>query len=119
MIGDGWEGTQRDSFDPTEDRRVRADPQRQAKNCQQRKPRIPPQHAKTKAEVLNQIFDEIYFACLPALLLDLRQAAQRSQRGMPGLFRVHPLGDIVIDLLLQMKLDLFAQLLFRLFSAKQ
>src|SRR5258708_10737493 len=42
-------------FDPTENRGIRADTQRQTKDRQDRKSRTPPQHPQTEAYILTEV----------------------------------------------------------------
>ncbi len=77
-MGDRRVRTEQDPFDPAEHRGVRADAKRQAQDCQNRKPRSAAQLAKSVAQILNQIFQDISASSVAALLFDLGKPADRA-----------------------------------------
>ena len=55
----GRKRTEQYPFNPTENGGIGTDPEREAKNRQKRKAGIAAQHAESKTEVLEKIFDKI------------------------------------------------------------
>jgi hypothetical protein len=100
--------TNQHRINQTEDRRTRADSERKRKHRHHRKRTLPPQRPQTIAKVLSQIVEPRHPARLIALLHSFGHAAEHSfGLGLRSLRR-HPLGDILLRLPLQVKLQLLA-----------
>src|ERR1700674_5764522 len=57
LVGNGRVRAEQDSFDPTVNSGIGADPQGQAKNREKRKARAAPEHPEAKTEVLGPTFE--------------------------------------------------------------
>src|SRR5262249_31317975 len=68
------------------------------------------QHSQTEAHVLHKILDQAGSAHVAALLLELFNTTQGLQRRATRLLGTHALRCEFVDLILQMKLKLVAQI---------
>src|SRR5260370_40915446 len=78
-----------------------------------------PQDAQPEAYVPHEILDKIYLARLPAFLFHLLDASERPQSGITSFLRVHSLRDVLLDLVLQVKLELLAEFQLCFLSMKE
>src|SRR5438034_10363420 len=86
--------------------------QRQAKHHSGSESGTLTQHASGVANVAGNALDKIHSAHLPAFLLDLCEATDRSARGTWRLLGCHACGKVFLDLLLQVKAELVGHFLF-------
>src|SRR5262245_1989586 len=103
----------------TEERCVRADPQRQRDDGDRRKAGGLHQHADAIMQVLSQLFEPPPSPHIARHLFDQSDVAEFPSRGLLGFLKrltaFHPIANHH----LQMAPDLFFQLLFTLFSSPQ
>ena len=102
-----------------EDGDVGADPEPQDEDGHGRESWTPAQRAQAIPQVLHEVFDASCSPHVPALLFDLLDATERTQRGVPSLLPCHSRLDVVLDLLFEMEAQLFAHLVFQLRLAEQ
>src|SRR5260370_6066814 len=94
-------GAEENSFDPTEDSGIGADPQSQAKNREDRKPRTAPKHPDAEAEVLQRRLDHRYSSLIAVVLLGLLDAAKAATRLGAGVLRGHAFSQVQFNSHLQ------------------
>ena len=82
------------SFDPAQDGRIRADAEGEAKNGEGSKARIPKQHARTEAQILDKFVAPSPDTLLTCQFLDLLDSAKFAQRCMVGVVRRHTIGNV-------------------------
>src|SRR5262245_30581666 len=99
-----------------EDRRVRANAQRQRQDRQQREPRIAAQYARAEPHVLPQRFERAVAFDIAALFFESLNPAKTAQGRLAGLFRAHPAPHVLLGLHLQMEAQLAIHLPLRPFD---
>jgi hypothetical protein len=65
-------------------------------------------------EVLKNILDKAHVTHFAAFLLQLFYPAQRTRCSISRFFPAHPLGNVFVNLILKVKLDLIIELLLSL-----
>src|SRR5262249_8069998 len=102
-----------------ENRRIRADAERQRENGDQRHDGMPAQHPRRVAQILPQRFKLMSRANFPDFLFDLFPAPEFYQGRAARFRRIETLADILLDEHLQISVNLFRQLMFRSGPAEQ
>src|SRR5262245_24180942 len=74
--------------------------------------RVLAQHAQAIGEVLPQLFNEYQPTSITTFLFDLLYAAKVADRGVTSLLRAHAFGDVLADLVLQMKTQFLTEVIF-------
>ena len=100
-----WKRAQQNRVHDAEHGRIRADADGQRERRGKRQNRIAPQPAKGVAQVLQELLHQVHVPCVPALLLALCHAIHGAQSRVAGLLRRPSRGDLVLDPLLEMKLE--------------
>src|SRR5947208_14452815 len=75
-----------------------------------RKSRVFPEHSDGVMQILQNTLDEIYASHIPALLLNLREAANGPARGVTRFFQCQTRHQVLCHLLFQVEAQLFLQL---------
>ncbi len=114
-----WQRTQQHGIDDAEDRRVRADAQRQREDGNQGESGILQQHSRAVTKILQQVLDEADSSHIAAFLLSLLNTAQGAQGSVARLLRCHAFSDIFLNLPLEVIADLLVQFLLDLLAAEQ
>jgi hypothetical protein len=81
--------------------------------------RAPGQSPEAVTQVLNKSFDRIDASHIPALLFDLLDAAQLTQRSVSSLLRRHSARDLLFDLAFKMEAQLVAQIVLDAIALEQ
>jgi hypothetical protein len=110
---------QDEGSDQREDGRVGADTESERQDCDGGEPEVPSQQAKAVAEVLKQDFDCGKRVPFPVGLFSPGNAAEAPQSDETGLLRRHALTEVFADFHLEMKLELFIQIMFHCPLAKE
>jgi hypothetical protein len=118
-VSDGGIGAEQNAFDPAKYGGVCADAEREAKNCQDGKSWAAAEHPQTKADVLQEIVDEVDVAGVAAFFLDLLHTSEGLQGSATSFLSIHPLRDEFIDLILQVKLEFLTEIQLSFVLAKQ
>src|SRR5580693_6534495 len=95
------EGPQEDSVHQTENRGVRADPQRQRQDRSQGKRRVLAQYSYSIANILQESFDEAAGPRVAAFVLERLDATDAQYGFAPRLFRAEASGDVQLRLTIQ------------------
>src|SRR5262249_32172976 len=92
-----------------ENRRVRADAERECDHCHQGETGITHQPSRAVAQVLPQILDPSHAASVAASLLRLLNSAESLASFASRLFRVHSQADVLLGLSFDVIAQLFVQ----------
>jgi hypothetical protein len=107
-------GTQQDAFDPAEDRRVRADSEREAQNRQQRESRVAQEQAGGVRRVAAEIVEPAKHVHVKGAFPDEGAIAEPSQRGPAGLVWRHAVADVSVGKRVEMEPALFLEIVVAL-----
>src|SRR5262245_55275354 len=102
-----------------ENRRVRANTQRQRQDRGRREAGILHQYSSGVAQVLPKFFKPAHAASVATPLLRLFHAAETFQRKLPRLFGIHPQPNVLLGLLFDVMAQFLVQLTLHLRFAKQ
>src|SRR5438874_11334281 len=113
------QGLQHHRINECENRRGGSDAQGKREHNSSREARRFAQYAQTKAQILNEILNPIYAACVAAFLFGLLDPAQVESRAAVRLPLRHPLRDVFLGFSFEVLAQLVVQFLVRLRPAKQ
>ena len=106
-------------MDYAEDRGIGANAERQREHGHGGKSGALSEHSRGITQILQNVLDEIHASHIPALLLNLRETANRPERGVAGFFRAQACRKVLGHLLFQVEAQLFFQLHVDLWPAAQ
>ena len=106
-------------MDHAEDRGIGPNAECQREYGHRRKSRVFPEHSDGVMQILQNTLDEIYASHIPALLLNLREAANGPARGVTRFFQCQTRRQVLCHLLFQVEAQLFLQLRVDLRPAAQ
>src|SRR5262245_17073252 len=107
-----WHGIEQHRIHHAENRRVRADAERQREDGDQRHDRMLEQHPQRVAQILPQRFQLMPHTRIPDFFFDLFPAAEFDQGRAARFVWVETFIDLLLDEHLQIGVNLFRQLLF-------
>ena len=106
-------------IDHAESPRGHSDPQRERDHHERSKSGRAAQAPDRVVRVVEEIRQPINASHIPHLLFPLFQSVHRAHRRVARLFWGKPIGDAFLDFLLQVKLELFLQLVLDVAAAKE
>src|SRR5213082_2956486 len=91
-----WQRLQHHRINECENRRGGPDAQGKREHNSSREARRFPQHAQTKAQILNEVLNPVYAAGVAAFLFGLLDTTQVESRAAVRFFLRHPLSDVLL-----------------------
>src|SRR5205823_13991365 len=113
------QGLQHHRINECENRRGGSDAQAKREHNSSREARRFAQYAQTKAQIMNEILNPIYAACVAAFLFGLLDTAQVESRTAVRLFGSHAFCNVFGGSSFEVVAQLVVQCLVRLRPAKQ
>src|SRR5207253_379054 len=97
LVRDDGIRVKQDSLNPAQYGRVRADAERQAKNGEQREPRISKKHSAAKAQILQELIRPFPDPLFARDFLDLLDSAKLLERCISRFVRRHSSRDVSLN----------------------
>jgi hypothetical protein len=110
---------EQDGIDDGENRRARADAEREGEHDNGAKTGRPAQRARRVAEILEKLFEPHEPSLAARALLDLLHATELPLRGVARFVRRHPIVHVIRRALLKMKPHLFGHVAVEFFFAEK
>src|SRR5262249_34940869 len=107
-----WHGIKQHRIHDAENRRVRADAERQREDGDQRHDRMLEQHPQRVAQILPQSFQPMSNTRIPYFFFDLFPAAEFDQGRAARVFWIETVLDLLLNEHFKISFNLFRQILF-------
>src|ERR1700722_32542 len=98
--------------DEAENGRIRSDAKRQRQHRDGHKSRRPCEYAQAVTQILQENFEKVNAACIPALFLNLICSAEFQACSAHGFFARQTGANVLLHLLLEVKLQFLVELAF-------